>query len=147
MVDFPLFYRLPRPDASGISVGTPCPQPRISRVRGHLFLTILAKFVEDDSHDIRFLKSFGQLSSESMMWSPFFSWHLYFLYVYHKYNKNSKCDVKFGLTMRLSFKRWFKHILNHLNAIQAENRPFKHQWVDGHCGGCSRLGLENCFRL
>jgi hypothetical protein len=30
--NFPLFYRLPRPDASGISVGTPCPRPRISRI-------------------------------------------------------------------------------------------------------------------
>jgi hypothetical protein len=28
----PIFYRLPRPDVSGISVCTPCPRPRKSRI-------------------------------------------------------------------------------------------------------------------
>ena len=59
--NFPLFYRLSRPNAIGINVGTPCPRPaRISRIPRYLFLTILAKCVEDDSLDIRFLTSLDQ---------------------------------------------------------------------------------------
>ena len=62
--NFSLFYRLPRPDASAINAVPAAPNIKNS-------LTILAKSVEDDILDIRFLTVRiwinCQLSSESVM--------------------------------------------------------------------------------